>query len=274
MIKQPLSTITGIDTHAHIFEQNLPMVQGRRYSPAYDALVEHYISHLDRNGLSGGVLVQPSFLGTDNHYMLDALKRYPKRLRGIAVVDRTISAQALDDLAQRGVVGIRLNLVGKALDDYAAPDWQALFEKLAERGLQVEIQRSFDDFSHFLPAMLTCGVTVVIDHFGLPAGGIDLQKPSHRLLMGMLDNAQLWVKLSASYRSALDEAQRQEAFVQLRKACGGIERFLWGSDWPHTQFEDRTDFDAQYALLRALILDETERNQVLINNPAGLFRFV
>jgi predicted TIM-barrel fold metal-dependent hydrolase len=274
MIKQPLSTITGIDTHAHIFEQNLPMVQGRRYSPAYDALVEHYISHLDRNGLSGGVLVQPSFLGKDNHYMLDALKRYPKRLRGIAVVDRTISAEALDDLAQRGVVGIRLNLVGKTLDDYAEPDWQAFFEKLAERGLQVEIQRSFDDFSHFLPAMLTCGVTVVIDHFGLPAGGIDLQKPAHRLLLGMLDNAQLWVKLSASYRSALDEAQRQEAFVQLRKACGGIERFLWGSDWPHTQFEDRTDFDAQYALLRALILDETERNQVLINNPAGLFRFV
>ncbi|MNJ55364.1 hypothetical protein D3C77_508490 [compost metagenome] len=54
--------LTGVDTHAHIFRHDLPMVPNRRYSPHYDALVEQYLDHLDRNGLSHGVLIQPSFL--------------------------------------------------------------------------------------------------------------------------------------------------------------------------------------------------------------------
>ena len=78
--------ITGVDSHAHIFRQDLPMVANRRYSPDYDALVEQYLEHLDRFGLSHGVLIQPSFLGTDNHFMVAALQRFPERLRGVAVV--------------------------------------------------------------------------------------------------------------------------------------------------------------------------------------------
>jgi len=42
----PYAGITGIDTHAHIFRQDLPMVPGRRYSPSYDATVEQYLAHL------------------------------------------------------------------------------------------------------------------------------------------------------------------------------------------------------------------------------------
>ena len=48
----PSLPISGIDTHAHIFRQDLPMVAGRRYSPDYDALIEQYLAHLDRHGLS------------------------------------------------------------------------------------------------------------------------------------------------------------------------------------------------------------------------------
>jgi predicted TIM-barrel fold metal-dependent hydrolase len=41
---------------------------------------------LDRYGMSHGVLIQPSFLGTDNAYMVQGLRTAPERLRGIAVV--------------------------------------------------------------------------------------------------------------------------------------------------------------------------------------------
>lgn len=110
--------ITGIDTHAHIFRQDLPMVANRRYSPHYDALVEQYLAHLDAHGLSHGVLIQPSFLGTDNGFMVEALRLHPERLRGVAVVDVAITDAELDALAAAGVVGIRLNLIGKELQDY------------------------------------------------------------------------------------------------------------------------------------------------------------
>ncbi|MFL9812224.1 amidohydrolase family protein [Stutzerimonas sp. VN223-3] len=265
--------LTGVDTHAHIFRQDLPMAPGRRYSPHYDALVEQYLEHLDRNGLSHGVLIQPSFLGTDNHFMLEALRRYPQRLRAVAVVDADISETQLDELAEAGVVGIRLNLIGKTLNDYSGPAWTALFERLAPRGWQVEIQRGIDDVALIVPAILACGVDVVIDHFGLPTGGIDADKPNHKAFLALLGDKRVWLKLSAAYRSQSDLAQAATVLAQVREASDGIERFLWGSDWPNTQFEDQTDYDRQVAFIEALLPDAGERAQVLMNNPAELFGF-
>lgn len=268
-----LPALTGVDTHAHIFRHDLPMVPSRRYSPHYDALVEQYLEHLDRNGLSHGVLIQPSFLGTDNQFILEALSRYPQRLRAVAVVDADVSEVQLDELAEAGVVGIRLNLIGKTLADYSGPAWRGLFERLAARGWQVEIQRGIDDVALIVPAILACGVNVVIDHFGLPSGGIDAGKPNHKAFLELLRDEHVWLKLSAAYRSQSDLAQAGTVLAQARQASGGIERFLWGSDWPNTQFEDQTDYDRQVAFIEALLPDAAERAQVLMDNPAKLFGF-
>ncbi|WP_416637370.1 amidohydrolase family protein [Pseudomonas sp. OHS18] len=265
--------ITGIDTHAHIFRQDLPMVANRRYSPHYDALVEQYLEHLDRFGLSHGVLIQPSFLGTDNRFMVEALRQHSQRLRGVAVVDVAVSDAELDELAAAGVVGIRLNLIGKQLQDYTGPAWNALFERLAGRGWQVEIQRGIEDLAQIVPAIVATGVNVVLDHFGLPTGGIDAQNPGHQAFLQLLGDSRVWLKLSAAYRSNTDPVQCAAVVAQLRAAAGGSERFLWGSDWPNTQFEDRTDYAEQFELIEALLPDAAERHQVLVANPARLFGF-
>ncbi len=267
------TAITGIDTHAHIFRQDLPMVANRRYSPHYDALVEQYLAHLDAHGLSHGVLIQPSFLGTDNGFMVEALRLYPERLRAVAVVDVAVSDAELDALAAAGVVGIRLNLIGKELQDYSGAAWSALFERLARRGWQVEIQRGIEDLAQIVPAIVAAGVKVVIDHFGLPAGGIDAQNPGHQAFLQLLGDSRVWLKLSAAYRSNTDPVQCAAVLAQVRAAAGGIERFLWGSDWPNTQFEDRTDYAEQFELIEALLPDAVERHQVLVANPARLFGF-
>ncbi|MFX5494428.1 amidohydrolase family protein, partial [Acinetobacter baumannii] len=79
----------------------------RRYTPAYDVTVEEYLARLDAHGMSHGVLVQPSFLGSDNSYLLQAIARAPQRLRGIAMVDADIEDAQLQALQQGGVVGVR-----------------------------------------------------------------------------------------------------------------------------------------------------------------------
>ena len=61
--------------------------------------------------------------------------------------------------------------------------------------------------------------------------------------------------------------------AQVREAAGGIERFVWGSDWPNTQFEDRTDYAQQLELIESLLPEAAERAQVLVANPARLFGF-
>ncbi|WP_109513873.1 amidohydrolase family protein [Pseudomonas ovata] len=265
--------LQGVDTHAHIFRQDLPMVPGRRYSPHYDALVEDYLKHLDRHGLAYGVLIQPSFLGTDNHYLLAALRRYPQRLRAVAVVEADVSEAQLDELAEAGVVGIRLNLIGKALADYTGPAWTGLFERLARRGWQVEIQRGIDDVALIVPDILACGVDVVIDHFGLPTGGIEPEKPNHKAFLGLLAHERVWLKLSAPYRSQSNLEQARQVLAQVRESSGGIARLLWGSDWPNTQFEDQTDYERQVAFIEALLPDPNERTRILLTNPAKLFGF-
>lgn len=273
MVSLQPPAFTGVDTHAHVFRQDLPMVANRRYSPHYDALVEQYLEHLDRHGFSHGVLIQPSFLGTDNHFMLDALRRYPQRLRGVAVVDVDVSEAQLDELAEAGVVGIRLNLIGKALADYSGPAWTTLFQRLALRGWQVEIQRGIDDLALVVPAIRTCGVTVVIDHFGLPTGGIDAGNPNHQAFLGLLSDDGVWLKLSAAYRSRSDLAQATHGLALLREASGGLQRLVWGSDWPNTQHEEQTDYARQVAFLEGLLPDVAERAHVLKDNPAKLFGF-
>lgn len=267
--------IRGIDTHAHIFRPDLPMAAGRRYSPAYAAELSDWFALQDKAGFSHGVLIQPSFLGTDNSLIEAALRANPQRLRAVAVVDPGVTEEELDRLGALGFVGARLNLVGREPEDYGAAPWQDFFRRLASRRWQVEIQRRFDDLAEVVPAIADSGVTVVIDHFGLPQGGIDPANRRHAEFLDLLRRTPaVWVKLSAPYRAGLTPDLATRSLDLLREACGGSHRFVWGSDWPHTQHEAETGYAAEVTRLHALIADPAERAQILVRNPATLFQFV
>ncbi|NDA52871.1 MAG: hypothetical protein EBX66_10535, partial [Betaproteobacteria bacterium] len=77
------STTPCVDTHFHTFESR-HAIKGARYSPAYSANLDQWWSLADAVGVTHGVLVQPSFLGTDNRLLLEGLAAYPGRLIGIA----------------------------------------------------------------------------------------------------------------------------------------------------------------------------------------------
>lgn len=102
-----------VDTHAHVFARTLPLADGRRYAPGYDATLDAYRKLLDASDIGHAVLVQPSFLGTDNSYLLQALTTDRIRLRGVAVVSPDISEDELAQLNADGITGVRLNLVGR-----------------------------------------------------------------------------------------------------------------------------------------------------------------
>lgn len=273
MIDVTIPRVAGVDTHAHIFCRDLPLAANRRYAPEYDALVDTWLAHMERGGLSHGVLIQPSFLGTDNRYIEQALARYPDRLRAIAVIDPDTDEAELDRLDALGFVGIRLNLIGRRLEDFKAPRWQQLFARLAARRWQVEIQRGLEDLHLFVPDILHSGVQVVIDHFGRPGGLIDTTRADHARSLELFASDRLWVKLSAAYRAQADLQQAQQLLETLKRMAGGSDRMLWGSDWPHTQFEQSTDYLAQCAFFRELVPDADERRRILVDNPVGLFRF-
>ena len=266
------AALRTIDTHAHVFHRGLRLAPGRRYAPDYDAPLALYLEQLDRSGMTNGVLVQPSFLGTDNSYLLECLTQANGRLRGIAVVDPSVSADDLRTLDRAGVAGIRLNLVGQPLPDLAAAEWKALLGHVKALGWQVEIQRNASDLAGLAPRLLDHGVSVVLDHYALPDQKLGVADPGFQSLLKLGATRSVWVKISAPYRNGMaGEDFAKQAYPLLRNAYGP-DRLLWGSDWPHTQFEATQTYAKNRQFLDMLIADKDERAQVLAS-PRQLFRF-
>ena len=261
-----------IDTHAHVFHRGLRLADARRYAPAYDAPLALYLQQLDQNGTTHGVLVQPSFLGTDNSYLVDCIRAANGRLRGIAVVDPTVSANELSVLDKAGIVGIRLNLVGKPLPDLRAAEWVALLAEVRRLNWQVEVQRNAGDLAVLVPPLLDNGVQVVLDHFALPDPKLGVSDPGFAALLKLAASNSLWIKISGVYRNGPEgEAFARQAYPMLRQSFGP-DRLLWGSDWPHTQFESSQSYAKSRAFLDELVPDAAERASILAS-PKALFRF-
>src|SRR5262249_56464651 len=81
-----------------------PYTLGRGYTPP-DTPVERYIALLDHLGFTHGLLVQGNAHGFDNRVLLDALARYPRRLRGVAITDTRVQPSTLRDWHRLGLRG-------------------------------------------------------------------------------------------------------------------------------------------------------------------------
>lgn len=267
----------GVDTHAHIFKAGLPLDSNPRYIPDYDRLIEDYLHYLDQLGLGYGVLVQPSFLGTDNRFLLEGIHSCPKRLKGVAVINPdTITAQELDTLAQGGIVGIRLNLIGLPLPDFSQASWQQLLPKLRQRGWHVEIHRHAHDLPTLLPPLLDAGVNIVLDHFALPNATDITNDTGFDYLLTTASQHPVWVKLSAPYRLAPDHLCTNAAMqaTELLLTHLGPDKLMWGSDWPHTRFESQAN-GQQDLVQRLAQLEQLQApvTTVLSHTPGKLFGF-
>ncbi|MGV2866207.1 amidohydrolase family protein [Achromobacter sp. AGC39] len=291
----------AVDTHAHVFRQGLALADTRRHTPDYDATLEQYLALLDAYGMSHGVLVQPSFLGTDNSHLVQALRAAPQRLRGVAVVSPEASDAQLQALANAGVVGIRLNLIGLPTPELQTPHWQALLARVNGLGWHIEVHVQAGRLGDVLPALLAAGCRVVVDHFGRPDPALGVSDPGFAYLLQQAESGQVWVKLSAPYRNwpVADSADRADAnaptapsaltglalrpgipdygvagrqAAQLLLAAYTAKRLLWGSDWPHTEHRHLASYPAATQWLDAWIDDATQRRIVLADTPMQLFK--
>jgi predicted TIM-barrel fold metal-dependent hydrolase len=267
--------LTEVDAHAHVFKHDLNFAGSRRYTPEYDATCEDYLRHLDENGSTHGVLIQPSFLGTDNRFMLDCVSKNPDRLRAIAVVEPEASEGTLRELAAAGVVGIRLNLVGQNIPDFKVSPWPELLVRVSKLAWHVQVHREARDLPQILGPLLDAGVNVVVDHFGRYDETLGVDNPGFHYLLSTAKTGKVWVKLSAPYRNGSGPegaAMARKAARQLLDSFGP-ERLVWGSDWPHTQFEKSVRPEELRKELDVWVPDPSQRRIILAETPARLYRF-
>ncbi|MEO1693729.1 MAG: amidohydrolase family protein [Pseudomonadota bacterium] len=266
----------AFDTHTHVFRNDLPMVAGRRYTPLYSASPAMLIDRLDRHQVSGAVLVQPSFLGTDNSYMLDALANAPGRLRGVAVLAAETSADDIHHIHAAGVRGHRFNLLGRDIETELGPEqrdaWAANIALFRDLDWHVELHDRAHRLAPLMSWLVDSAVRVVIDHFGLPDPDRGRDDPDWRTLIerACSDGADVSFKISAPYRlGGVDACILARALIE----TVGPERLLWGSDWPWTQHEDSVGYRDLVSQYDAWIGGASDVAAALDANARRLFDF-
>src|SRR5882724_1267841 len=98
------------DCHVHVFDPaRFPYDSRRFYTPPKASIDDlrnlQAALHIDRV-----VVVAPSVYGADNSCAIDAIRRLGARARGVVVINKSVTAAVLDDMAAAGVRGVRLNL--------------------------------------------------------------------------------------------------------------------------------------------------------------------
>ena len=265
------TNITAVDCHAHVMRIDAPLAPDRHSAPKRDCTVEDYLAVLDTHGISHGVLTAPSFYGTDNSLLLDALDRAGGRLRGTVIVDRGIDQAALTAMGERGAVGIRLNWVRRStLPDVSTGDYRQLFAKVRELDWHVEIYLEGPLLAKILPAVRESGAKVVIDHFGRPDPAQGVACGGFKAVLEGVRAGDTWVKLSAPYRQGGADPRR---YVDALLDAGGPQQLVWASDWPFVSHEDEVTYRDCVDWLADWVPDEATRSILLSDTPASLLGF-
>ena len=228
------------DCHAHVFEQ-ATAIAGSRYAPRSPAPLKQWQSLLQAHQLIGGVIVQVSFLGTDNSQLCFALQQLnTAQFAGVAVVSPDTPNEELDRLASLGVKGFRWNLVrGAAIPNLDKPLIRSFLERIFARNMHLEIHLESPRLARIISPLLAFGGDIVVDHMGLPSHTDPQRDPWLSAASQCQDLSHLYVKLSGAYRTAFDTTAHVKALLSLLFP----DRLIWGSDWPHTQHEDAINFN-------------------------------
>lgn len=263
------------DAHVHVFgpAECYPRVPHPHYT-----LPDGNLQQLQRAtgvlGVDRFVIVQPSYYGTDNRCMLDALDAAGECARGVAMVEDGVTDDALYAMHDRRVRALRLDLFLRS--KLPTAELQAFIERSIRRvrplGWHVQFYTPGWVVRDVIPALPSLETDFVIDHMGYMLESDGLTRSDFDRLLRAVADGRGWFKLSGPYRLAKDGN-----YARLKPLAQAIvdavpDRVIWGSDWPHIP-EGGRDTGELLNLLADWIPDPVARRKVLVDNPARLFGF-
>ncbi|GAA5038004.1 putative TIM-barrel fold metal-dependent hydrolase [Thermocatellispora tengchongensis] len=259
------------DTHFHVFEPGYPHVPEPLYTFP-DATIAQYLRLAEWLGIERMVLVQPTFYGTDNSLLVDAMRRIGPRCRGVARIEDDASDAELDRLHEAGVRAIRLDLFARA--SWPTEDIigyiRAMADRARPRGWHLQFYTPGTIVRDLLPFLAGFEHTFVIDHMGYMKESDGLTWPDFERLLRVLEGGHCHVKLSGPYRLAKDGSLAAAAEAGRALVSARPDRLLWGSDWPHLP-DGQRDTGELLNLLADWAPSADDRHRILVDSPARLF---
>ena len=253
-----------IDAHVHVWTPDIkkyPLSDAYKVSdmapPSFTP--EELFSHCKPQGVTKVVLIQMSFYGFDNQYMLDCMEKHPGVFSGVAIVDenKLILKLTMNELATKGVRGFRLYTDrDKASKWKDSPGMKGMWSHAAETGQSMCLLANPDALP-FVSSMCEQypKTRVVVDHFARigVSGNIDGAALDDLCRLAKYNN--VFVKTSAFYALGKKKAPYQDLGPMIQRLVKefGAKRLMWASDCPYQVMEGHT-----YANSIGLIRDQLD----------------
>lgn len=252
-----------IDAHVHVWTPDVdhyPLAPGFRTEDMKPASFtpQELFRHSRPSGVQRIVLIQMSFYGLDNSYMLDMMKLHQGTFGGVAVINWNADRpdEQMRQLLRRGVRGFRVypgvwengrvRRTPELRDWLAAPGFMRMFEAAADTGQCICGLINPPD----LPALhAMCrrfpDSPVVIDHMCRIGADAVIHTSDVEALAVMARHKSVKIKVSAFYALGKKRPPYDDLVPMIRRLFDafGPERLMWASDCPF-QIVDHTYADS------------------------------
>lgn len=271
-----------IDAHVHVWTpdtRRYPLAAGfkkeRMRPPSFTP--EQLFAHTCPCGVGRVVLIQMSFYGHDNAYMLDAMHKHPEVFSGVARIDQDDKPRrAMIRLAEQGVRGFRVTAAGQPPDRWLVGEGAAAMWRCgAERRLAICPLIG----PEFLPSLdKMCGrwpeTPVVIDHFARIGADGRIRPKDLDNLCRLARHRHVHVKVSAFYALGKKSPPYRDLGPMIRRLLGafGPRRLMWASDSPF-QIQPPHTYKASVELIRSGLdfLGDDDRAWLLYKTAQNVF---
>lgn len=270
-----------VDAHVHVWTDDTdtyPFAAGhdgdkvpRTFFP------EEVLGHAQPCGVDRIVLVQMSYYGSDNRYMLQVMRDHPGVFGGIGIVDWTADSpdEEMKRLADAGVYGFRVYARDVSVESWCdGAGFGRMFTAGAEHRLALcpligpdgltALARRCEQFPE---------TPVIIDHLCRIGAAGPVLDSDLDTLCGMARYGNVMVKVSAFYALGDKTPPYHDLKDMIRRVVDafGPERLMWASDTPY-QVQGEHTYAASLALMESLdFLDAAGRQQILGGTAAGFF---
>jgi predicted TIM-barrel fold metal-dependent hydrolase len=210
------------------------------------------------NGVGRVNLIQMSFYGLDNSYMLDMIRLYPDRFVGTAVIDvfGPDPARVMQDLLPKGVRAFRIrpsDPEGRTEPGRSQavklppsrwlepPGYAAMFAEAPKTGQALSCLINPDGFAEVdRMCRQFPETTIIIDHLGRIGASGTIVPEDVEALCGLAKHPKILVKVGAFYALGKKTPPYLDLAPLIRKVVQsfGGERCMWESDCPFQVVRD------------------------------------
>ncbi len=269
------------DTHTHVFGPYdvFPLVTPSSYAPPL-APFDRHAEMLARIGGERVVIVQPAPYAHDHRALVDALRRYEGRARGIATVTDRMEDAELDALDAAGVRGARFAEVldrgtGRRFAGSVGIEYlERLAGRLRDRGWHAQVWARCADVPACVAIAERAGVPIVVEHMGMVDVALGPAHEDFLRLVELVRDGRAWVKLGLCRNSTAGPDYPDLRPFHDALVAANPSRLLWASDWPFVRMGDTSpDVGRLIDLFDEWISDARLRHEILVTNPASLYGF-